>query len=73
MKMGILMADKYFLEEILSKNPSTTSGSCAISLLVIGNKLFIANVGDSRAIASYKNGKIFKAISRDHKPNDKDE
>ena len=34
---------------------------------------YIANVGDSRAIASFEQGRKTIPLSRDHKPNDRDE
>ena len=34
---------------------------------------YIANVGDSRIVASFEQGKKNLALSKDHKPNDKDE
>lgn len=34
---------------------------------------YIANVGDSRAVASLEQGRKISALSRDHKPNDRDE
>ena len=34
---------------------------------------YIANVGDSRAIASFEQGRKSIALSRDHKPCDRDE
>lgn len=67
------MADKYFLEEVTTKYPATNAGSCAIFILVIGSKIYVANVGDSRLIGSYHGGKEYKAVSRDHKPCDKAE
>lgn len=45
-----------------------TSGSCALVLLVIDNKLVFINVGDSRGIISMKNGKEVLATTYDHKP-----
>jgi protein phosphatase 2C family protein 2/3 len=72
-KAGIQMADKYFLEEVTAKYPATNAGSCAIFILVIGRKIYVANVGDSRLIGSYHGGKEYKAVSRDHKPCDKAE
>ena len=65
------MADKYFLEEVMTKYPNTNAGSCAIFLLVIGQKIYVTNVGDSRLVGSYHGGKTFKQISRDHRPSDK--
>ena len=45
------------------------SGSCGLILLLINNLIYIANVGDSRCIGSFQNGKIQKDITLDHKPN----
>ena len=44
-------------------------------MLTFGNKLFIANVGDSRAILVSENANTLscKALSRDHKPEDAEE
>ena len=55
------------------------SGSTCVSVLTYGRKLFVANVGDSRAILIRANpgganaGCTAIALSRDHKPDDKDE
>ena len=46
------------------------SGSCAIIVLIINNQVFIANLGDSRALYSYNGGEELYQLSRDHKPND---
>ena len=56
-----------------NKELSDTSGSCAILCLIIDNTCYFANVGDSRAIFSCKNGKEFKVITNDHKPNSEKE
>jgi hypothetical protein len=49
------------------------SGSCALFCMVLDNICYIANVGDSRAILSLNNGKSSRVLTKDHKPNDKDE
>lgn len=58
------------------------SGSTCVSVLTIGNKLYIANVGDSRAILIKSiqdiNGAESEecsaiALTRDHKPDDPNE
>lgn len=54
------------------------SGSTCVSLLTFGQKLFVANVGDSRAILiSAKEGNeedfTVRALTRDHKPDEPDE
>ena len=68
-KTGINMADTEYLTNYEKKIIDDNSGSCALLLLIIKNKIYIANVGDSRCIISMKNGNIKKDVTRDHKPN----
>ena len=53
------------------------SGTTCVSLLFCDNRIISANVGDSRAIKGYYNSNKkewnYIALSRDHKPSDKDE
>ena len=67
---GFIYAEKNFLK---SYKGIDSSGSCAIVVVVIENRVYIANVGDSRAILSSKNGSKFYALSRDHRPGDEKE
>ena len=45
------------------------SGSCALISLIFDNKIYIANLGDSRAIMSVNGGAKVKQLTNDHKPN----
>ena len=62
-------------EEFYNKNKGKpkeeidTSGSCALVSIITENKIFIANIGDSRAIMSINNGAKVKQLTQDHKPN----
>ena len=59
------------------------SGSCAIMIFIIGKKYifyyitddicYTANVGDSRGVMSKNNGRNIEVLTKDHKPNHKDE
>lgn len=49
------------------------SGSCAIVALIVESTLYIANVGDSRAVLSMDRGSRYEDLSNDHKPNDPNE
>lgn len=51
------------------QNGSEMSGSCALVCLVIDSTVYIANVGDSRAVLSKHKGREVAAITADHKPN----
>lgn len=42
-------------------------------MLVIDNKIYIANTGDSRAVMSSEGGSVFKALTEDHKPSEEAE
>ena len=48
---------------------SDRSGSCALVTIIFDNKIYIANIGDSRAIMSVNGGEKVKALTNDHKPN----
>ena len=70
-KEAIHKADNDFLNNIAVRENKIVdySGSCCLFLLIINNIGYIINVGDSRCLISYNNGKIKKGVTRDHKPN----
>ena len=45
------------------------SGSCVLVCLIVDNKIFLCNIGDSRAIMSMENGSKIRPLTIDHKPN----
>ena len=47
---------------------SDKSGSCALVTIIFDNKIYIANIGDSRAIMSVNGGTKVKQLTVDHKP-----
>lgn len=60
LRKGFEAAEKSFLDSALqsyARGVPERSGSCAIVSLVVGDTCYIANVGDSRAVMSGKNGK----------------
>jgi len=62
---GFLKTDQKFLEKL------EDSGTTAVVAVVTDEKVFVANTGDSRCVVSVAG--VAKALSRDHKPNLKDE
>jgi len=69
-KFGFEQVDKLFLSHCVKNGEIIdNSGSCALILLIIENKIYIANVGDSRCLISMQNGLIRRDVTRDHKPN----
>ena len=46
------------------------SGSCAVVVLIVGEKSYVANVGDSRAVLSECFGHKVVPLSTDHKPSE---
>ena len=67
---GFIYAEKIFFKNYTGLD---SSGSCAIVVLIIEKRVYIANVGDSRALLSAKNGTKFYPLSRDHRPGDEKE
>ncbi|XP_010548568.1 PREDICTED: probable protein phosphatase 2C 59 isoform X2 [Tarenaya hassleriana] len=61
--------DSEFLNSENSQNRD--AGSTASTAILVGDRLLVANVGDSRAVIC-RNGKAI-AVSRDHKPDQSDE
>jgi protein phosphatase PTC2/3 len=57
----------------MAESTKEKSGSCAIVVLIIGNNCYVANLGDSRAILSGRNGDKVYALSKDHKPSEENE
>ena len=49
------------------------SGSCAVVIIIVDNKIYIANVGDSRAILSLNYGNEYLIDTEDHKPSNEKE
>ena len=70
-EQGFKNCENNFLNSIISQNQIIdSSGSCAIIVLIINDSCYIVNLGDSRALYSFEDGKKFFQLSRDHKPND---
>ena len=65
---GCIEAERQFLAK--AEAIGDGSGSCAIIVLVVDNDIFVANIGDSRAILSANHGQELFSLSRDHRPND---
>ncbi|WVZ20055.1 hypothetical protein V8G54_007377, partial [Vigna mungo] len=61
--------DSEFLKS--EKNQNKDAGSTASTAILVGDRLLVANVGDSRAVICRGGNAI--AVSRDHKPDQTDE
>ena len=77
-KNGFLKAESDFLNNYaLDKNNNMNiidrSGSCAVVIIIVDKKIYIANVGDSRAVLSLKFGKEYRVVTEDHKPSNEKE
>ncbi|XP_044959290.1 probable protein phosphatase 2C 56 isoform X1 [Hordeum vulgare subsp. vulgare] len=64
LKTTFLKTDADFLESVTT--PYREDGSTALAAVLVGDQIYVANVGDSRAIA-LKGGKAIP-LSDDHKP-----
>ena len=71
-KLAFNKAEKNFIENYAldkKKELKDKSGSCAVILLIVDNKIYVANVGDSRCLLSMENGNKYIEVTKDHKPN----
>ena len=77
-KNGFLKAEKEFLNNY-ALDPSNNmniidrSGSCAVVIIIVDTKIYIANVGDSRGVLSLNNGNQYIVVTEDHKPSNEKE
>ena len=69
LRRGFLDLDSAMAQDVSLKNE--IAGTTAVTVLIKGNKLFCANAGDSRAIASVA-GRV-DVLSLDHKPSNRKE
>ena len=60
--------EQQFLSSCENHTPLETSGSCAVVCMVSGDKVHVANLGDSRAMLLGPEGVL--DLTKDHKPND---
>ncbi len=74
LKEGFEEVEKAFMKEALSDSSEPDkSGSCALVLLFVDDICYICNLGDCRAIVSQNLGASVFSLTRDHKPDDKQE
>ncbi|XP_028394339.1 integrin-linked kinase-associated serine/threonine phosphatase 2C-like isoform X2 [Dendronephthya gigantea] len=63
--------DEEFLQEATKHNPTLKDGSTAVSILVVNDVLYVANLGDSKALLCRRNedGKYsIVSLTKDHSP-----
>ena len=61
--------EEFIKQKCKSPEEFDNSGSCALVCILFDNKVYISNIGDSRAIMSMSGGSKIKQLSMDHKPN----
>jgi protein phosphatase 2C family protein 2/3 len=59
---------KFAQTNVTDRGVIDKSGSCAITVLIVGDMCYVANVGDSRAVLSGEGGRRVYPLSIDHKP-----
>lgn len=52
LRSGFQAAEEYFLEQSQLPGQEDRSGSCCVVVMIVGDTCYVANVGDSRAVAS---------------------
>ncbi|TNV84054.1 hypothetical protein FGO68_gene10316 [Halteria grandinella] len=67
LKQGFRQAEEEFMRQNQVKIKEK-SGSCAIVVMIVDEMVYVANVGDSRAILSQNNGQLSQSLTVDHKP-----
>lgn len=74
-KLGCRDAENLFFElsegQLKKTGELDRSGSCAITVLIVENTAYVANVGDSRCVLSKNSGKDIIELSQDHRPDRK--
>lgn len=74
MHNALLHSEAEYKKENVSHDKSGTyyvkdkSGSCALVMIVMKERVYIANIGDSRAVMSLNGGTKIVQVSLDHRP-----
>lgn len=69
-KRSCHLSEEYILRSSLSKSPVDRAGSCGLFCFLFNKRIYVGNVGDSRAILSKSGGAIKEGVTVDHKPDD---
>lgn len=70
---GFKECENQYIHSCQLEKELETSGSCAIVILIVEKEAYVANVGDSRAIISIGEGENGFKLTKDHKPDEKEE
>lgn len=68
-----MKCEEMVLGQCYEKKPVDRSGSCGLFIFLFNSKMYVGNVGDSRAIVSRNKGRSREGITLDHKPDDPSE
>ena len=69
----IKVFDSRLIEHLTLGEKDDRSGTCAVFVCTFGSRLFLVNVGDSRAICRKSGSREVQQLTKDHRPDDQDE
>ena len=64
------LREAFLLTDDAFRQTEADSGACALVALIVGGRLFVAHVGDSRAVLCSGAGGAAVRLTEDHKPDE---